>query len=67
MNIEQYRLSAHADRGQLLNLIQSVKSMHDLFIIHGEPSKSRELGEAVSSSGNPARIHIPSIKDSFGF
>ncbi len=67
MDIEQYRLSAHADRNQLLNLIQSVKSMHDLFIIHGEPSKSRELGEAVSSSGNPARIHMPSIKDSFGF
>ena len=48
LDVEQYRLSAHADRNQLLNLISNVKGLDELFVIHGEPSKSKELGEAVS-------------------
>ncbi len=60
--VEQYRLSAHADRQQLMNLIGKIQGLEDLFIVHGEPSRQRELGNAV---GNICKTHIPALKDSY--
>lgn len=62
MEVEQYRLSAHADRFQLLNLISKVENLSELFIVHGEPSKSKELGDA---SGKSHSVRIPQLKSSF--
>lgn len=62
LSVEQYRLSAHADRPQLMNLIGKVQNLEDLFIVHGEPSKSRELGEAMKSK---YKVHIPELRNSF--
>jgi len=62
LRVEQYRLSAHADRPQLQHLIGKVQNLEDLFIVHGEPSKSRELAAA---QGNKCKVHIPELRNSF--
>ena len=61
--VEQYRLSAHADRPQLSNLISKVEGLEDLFVIHGEPSKSRELASSVDRK---YKVHVPELRNSFG-
>jgi predicted metal-dependent RNase len=63
LKVEQYRLSAHADRQQLHQLIGKVQDLEDLFIVHGEPSKSKELAAA---QGNRYKVHIPELRNSFG-
>ncbi len=62
LSVEQYKLSAHADRPQLINLMTKVQNLRDVFIVHGELQKSRELGAAV---GKRYKVHIPGPKESF--
>jgi hypothetical protein len=63
LKVEQYKLSAHADRQQLLHLIEKVQNLEDLFIVHGEPSKSKELGVAADKN---YKIHVPELRNGFG-
>lgn len=47
MKVDFYHFSAHADRPQLLKMIQSVKGLRTIFIDHGEEPKAKELYEAL--------------------
>jgi uncharacterized protein len=47
MKIEKYHLSAHADRQQLMTFVGKVSGLERVFIVHGEPSKSKDLQEAL--------------------
>ncbi|MGC8669727.1 MAG: MBL fold metallo-hydrolase [Candidatus Micrarchaeia archaeon] len=50
MAVENYHLSAHADRRQLDTLVSSISNLHDIFIVHGDISKSEEFREDLSGS-----------------
>jgi len=47
--VDAQHLSAHADRPQLEMLIKKVNGLKNVFIMHGEKSKSEELREAIAS------------------
>lgn len=48
MSVNNYHLSAHADRRQLDTLIASISNLKRVFIIHGEESKSEEFRNDIS-------------------
>ncbi len=64
MKVEKYHLSAHADRQQLLTFAGKVADLERIFIVHGEPSKSKELQEAFK--GKYEAFH-PALASSHNF
>ncbi len=62
MKVEKYHLSAHADRSQLVGLIGKVGGLRNLFIVHGEESKSKQLNEAMKHKYNS---NVPKLKQEF--
>ena len=62
MEIEKYHLSAHADRQQLLHFISKIKTLSDIFIVHGEKIKSDQLKTSIGKKYN---VVVPSILDEF--
>ena len=62
MNVETYHLSAHADRPQLEMLMNRVKDLKNVFIVHGEVSKSKDL---EGFAAHRFRARVPAIKDEY--
>ncbi|MGC8651776.1 MAG: MBL fold metallo-hydrolase [Candidatus Micrarchaeia archaeon] len=62
MSIENYHLSAHADRKQLDTLIASISNLKTIFIVHGELSKAEEFKNDISGR---YRAYVPKIGDTF--
>ncbi len=62
MTVNNYHLSAHADRPHLEALIKSVKSLKTVFLIHGEKGKIEELGANIR---NKFRVIAPSLGQEF--
>lgn len=62
LNVETQHLSAHADRPQLERLIKSINGLRNVFIMHGEKSKSEELREGIA---NKYRAVVPKNLDSY--
>ena len=58
MKVEKYHLSAHADRQQLLSFAGRVRGLKKIFIVHGDPSRSRELQDALKDK---YEAHHPSL------
>jgi metallo-beta-lactamase family protein len=58
LKVETFHLSAHADRPQLLNLLTKVKGLKNVFIVHGEKSKSEQFREDISKK---YKATVPSI------
>ncbi len=48
MTVEMHKMSGHADRKQLELLPKKIHGLKTIFIVHGEPSKSKQLAEALS-------------------
>lgn len=49
MKVEKYHLSAHADRQQLMTFIGKINGLRNIYIVHGEPSKSKDLQEGLKT------------------
>ena len=49
LKVDTFHLSAHADRPQLLKLVDRVKGLKTIFIDHGEEAKSRELYDTLKN------------------
>ncbi|MEM3483075.1 MAG: MBL fold metallo-hydrolase RNA specificity domain-containing protein, partial [Candidatus Micrarchaeaceae archaeon] len=47
MKVEQYKLSAHADRPSLLKFMGKISGLKNVIIIHGEPDKMAEFANAL--------------------
>ncbi len=62
MSIEKYHLSAHADRQQILSFMGKVIGLKNVFIVHGEPTKSKELQAAIKDKFN---AHHPNLADTY--
>ncbi len=60
--VESHHLSAHADRPQLENIINRVNGLKNVFIMHGESSKSEELRADISGK---FRAVVPKNGDSY--
>jgi Cft2 family RNA processing exonuclease len=61
MKIEKYHLSAHADRQQLLSFAGRVKGFENVFVVHGEPTRSAELKEALKERYNAGHPELASV------
>ena len=48
LKVETYHLSAHADRKGLESVMSSINGLKNVFIVHGEKSKSESLSEYAS-------------------
>ncbi|MEM3227361.1 MAG: MBL fold metallo-hydrolase [Candidatus Micrarchaeaceae archaeon] len=46
LKVEKYKMSAHADRQQLELLPKKIEGIRNIFIVHGEKSKSEDLKTA---------------------
>ncbi len=62
LNVETYHLSAHADRPQLEMLAGRVKDLENVFIVHGEISKSRDFQSYLSAR---YKATVPGLKNEY--
>ncbi len=62
MKVETYHLSAHADRPGLESIISKVNGLENVFIVHGEKSKSESLKEYAAKRFN---ANVPAIKSAY--
>ena len=63
MKIEKYHLSAHADRQQLLSFAGRIKGLKDIFIVHGEPSRSAELQDGFKEKYNAVFPNLADVEN----
>jgi uncharacterized protein len=47
LTVQQFHLSAHADRRQLMSFYGKVQGLKNIFLVHGEESKQKELQAAL--------------------
>jgi uncharacterized protein len=62
LSVESQHLSAHADRPQLEMMIKKVVGLKNVFIMHGEKSKSEELRSDISGK---YRAVVPKNEESY--
>jgi len=60
-DIEQAPFSGHSDHAELVSLAKSVRGLKNVYIVHGEGSKSYELSEAIQSSCKGVQTVIPEL------
>jgi len=47
MKVKKINLSAHADRSGIVNYLDSIKGLENVFIVHGEENKRKELAKQL--------------------
>ena len=62
--VKRYSLSAHADRDELTELVQSVQPCR-LFLVHGDRNARRELAQAVRRTSPSVDVELPEKDDSY--
>ena len=62
LKVETYHLSAHADRPGLETIMNKVRGLENVFIVHGEKSKSESLREYAAKRFNAS---VPGIKGTY--
>ncbi len=60
LKVEAYHLSAHADKPQLLRLIEHVQGLKHIFIVHGEEDKQKEFADTLK---NKYKVTLPVLKE----
>jgi uncharacterized protein len=58
MTVQQFHLSAHADRRQLMSFFGKIQGLRNIFLVHGEESKQKELQAALKSK---YRVVVPTL------
>ncbi|MGC8676368.1 MAG: MBL fold metallo-hydrolase [Candidatus Micrarchaeia archaeon] len=61
MKVEQYKLSAHADRPSLVKFMDKVSGLKSVIIVHGEAGKMGEFANAIK---NKYAVHVPTLGSS---
>jgi hypothetical protein len=62
LEVRSYHLSGHADRPHLEAMIRSVKSLKNVFVIHGEKSTSEALSSDIQKNFN---VIVPRLGEEF--
>ncbi|MDE1845790.1 MAG: MBL fold metallo-hydrolase [Candidatus Micrarchaeota archaeon] len=62
MAVEMYRLSGHADRPQLLRFISKIHGLKNIFVVHGEEVKGKELHDTLEDK---YKVQVPILKQEF--
>ncbi|MBU1197190.1 MBL fold metallo-hydrolase [Candidatus Micrarchaeota archaeon] len=69
LEVEEARLSAHADRDELIHLVRNMPSLKNVFVVHGEERTCLELKDALDllakKQERPFKVHVPSRGESF--
>ena len=60
-DIEQAPFSGHSDHAELVALAKSVRGLKNVYIVHGEGSKSYELSEAIQSHCKGVQAVVPEL------
>ena len=56
--VERYSLSAHADRDELIGLVEKVQP-HKLFLVHGDKDPRRKLSQSVQKTSPNVGVKLP--------
>ena len=56
--VERYSLSAHADRDELIGLVEKVQP-HKLFLVHGDKDARRKLSRSVQKTSPNVGVKLP--------
>jgi len=59
--IEQAPFSGHSDHAELLSFAKSVKGLKNVYVVHGEGSKSYELAEAIEATCKGVQATVPEL------
>ncbi len=64
--VEKYSLSAHADKAQILSIIDQISPSQGVILVHGDSRARESLAETVSETiGTP--VHLPSNGETLQF
>ncbi len=56
--VKRYSLSAHADRDELIGLVEKVQP-HKLFLVHGDKDARRKLSRSVQKTSQAVDVQLP--------
>ncbi len=59
MKVKRINLSAHADRNGLINHLDSIKNLENVFIVHGEDTKRKELFDFIKKNRKNYEVFLP--------
>jgi len=62
MTVENYSLSAHADRQQLMKFVSKINGLKNVFVMHGDPRKSEQLASALKKK---YKVYLPKLGEAF--
>lgn len=64
MKVKKINLSAHADRRGLINYLDSIKNLENVFIVHGENNKRKELANFIKKNRD-LRVYLPNNGETY--
>ena len=59
------KLSAHADRWQLLDYIEKIRGLKKVFLVHGEEEASVSLSQLIKEKRPDLEVIIPKLGETF--
>ncbi|MGI0141590.1 MAG: MBL fold metallo-hydrolase [Candidatus Micrarchaeales archaeon] len=62
MGVEMHRLSGHADRVQLLRFVSKINGLKDVFVVHGEGTKGKDMQETLSKK---YKVQLPVLGEEY--
>lgn len=60
MAVQMCRISGHADREQLIRFISKVNGLRNIFLIHGEQGKGKDMAGALPKK---YKVYLPVLKE----
>ena len=52
-------LSAHADQPELIEYMQNIKGLKDVYLVHGEAGASKDLKKKLAKDMPKLKVHVP--------
>jgi predicted metal-dependent RNase len=62
LKIERFKMSGHADKEQLLQFIQKVQGLKNIFLVHGDRGNERGMRDSL---GGKYRVEVPTLKQEY--
>jgi hypothetical protein len=67
LELDEAKFSAHSDQKELLGLVNKIKGLKRVFIVHGEKEKSEEFAKAVQRQNKKLIVEVPKLGEEYQF
>ena len=67
LELDEAKFSAHSDQKELLGLIDGVKGLKRVFIVHGEKDKSEEFAQTIRRKNKKLIVEVPKLGEEYQF